>query len=149
MNGTNRVLRQGSPIMKPLLIVALSLVPSLALQAAPQKAEALWPGGAPGALGSGDEDRPSLTIYLPGTAESAGLGVVVCPGGGYRTLAMDHEGRQVAEWLNSLGIAAFVLRYRLGPRYHHPVEMRDGQRAVRLVRFHAHDFGIAADRIGI
>ena len=135
--------------MKAIMVIALSLVFPAVSQSAPQKVEVLWPAGAPGALGNGDEDRPSLTIYLPGAAESAGFGVVVCPGGGYQTLAMDHEGRQVADWLNSQGIAAFVLRYRLGPRYHHPAEMKDGQRAVRFVRFHAHDFGIAPDRIGI
>ena len=62
---------------------------------------------------------------------------------------MDHEGRQIADWLNGLGVAAFVLKYRLGPRYHHPVEMEDGQRALRWVRYHAKEYGIAADRIGI
>jgi acetyl esterase/lipase len=64
-------------------------------------------------------------------------------------LAVDHEGRQVAEWLNARGVAAFVLRYRLGPRYHHPIELGDAQRALRFVRFHAADYGIASDRIGI
>jgi acetyl esterase/lipase len=64
-------------------------------------------------------------------------------------LAMDHEGRQVAEWLNSLGIAAFILKYRLAPRYHHPVMMEDAQRALRYVRAHAQELGIAPDRIGI
>lgn len=117
--------------------------------ASPPKVELLWPSGAPGALGQADEDRPTLTIYLPDRAKAAGFGVVVCPGGGYHNLAMDHEGKQVAEWLNSLGAAAFVLKYRLGPRYHHPVEMGDGLRAMRFVRFHAADYGIAPDRIGI
>jgi acetyl esterase/lipase len=64
-------------------------------------------------------------------------------------LAMDHEGRQVAEWLNSLGIDAFILKYRLAPRYHHPAMMEDAQRALRYVRSHAREFGIAPDRIGI
>jgi acetyl esterase/lipase len=64
-------------------------------------------------------------------------------------LAMDHEGRQIAEWLNARGVAAFILRYRLGPRYHHPIELGDAQRALRLVRFHGADYGVAADRIGI
>src|SRR5258708_1764663 len=109
--------------------------------AGPPKVELLWPDGAPGALGQADEDRPTLTIYLPDRAKAVGFGVVVCPGGGYHNLAMDHEGKQVAEWLNSLGAAAFVLKYRLGPRYHHPVEMGDGQRAMRFVRFHAADYG--------
>lgn len=110
----------------------------------------LWPNGAPGALGSEDSDQPSLTIYLPAEYQARrATGVVVCPGGGYGMLAMNHEGRQVANWLNSLGMAAFVLKYRLGPRYHHPVELHDAQRALRMVRAHAAEYGIAPDRIGI
>jgi acetyl esterase/lipase len=64
-------------------------------------------------------------------------------------LAVDHEGKQIAAWLNARGVAAFVLRYRLGPRYHHPIELGDAQRALRLVRYHAADYGIEPDRIGI
>ena len=111
--------------------------------------ELLWPSGAPGALSNADEDRPSLTVHLPERANSARFGIIVCPGGGYHALAMDYEGHEVAEWLNTLGIAGFVLKYRLGPRYHHPIEMKDGQRAVRFVRFHAKDYGIVPDRIGV
>src|SRR5262249_32732499 len=74
--------------------------------------------------------------------------VIVAPGGSYQRLAANHEGRQVANWLNSLGITALVLRYRLGPKYHHPIEMQDGQRAIRLVRARAQGLGIRADRIG-
>ena len=62
---------------------------------------------------------------------------------------MDYEGRQVAEWLNSYGIPAFVVKYRLGPKYHHPVELDDAQRAIRYVRAHAHEFGIDSRRIGV
>ncbi len=109
----------------------------------------LWPDGAPGAKGGQPEDRPTLTIYLPDPAKAAMTGVVVCPGGGYVHLAMKKEGTDIAEWLNSMGIAAFVLKYRLGPRYHHPIEMWDGQRAMRYVRYHAKEYGIAPDRIGI
>ena len=109
----------------------------------------LWPNGAPGALGDEDRDRPSLTIYLPVKNQLTGTGIVVCPGGAYGALASNHEGRQVANWLNSLGIAAFVLKYRLGPRYHHPIELGDAQRAIRMVRAHAAEYGVAPDRIGI
>ena len=70
----------------------------------------------PGAMGDGPEHCPELTIHLADNAN--GCGVIVCPGGGYRTLASDHEGLLVAQWLNGFGIHAFVLRYRLGPRYH-------------------------------
>jgi len=109
----------------------------------------LWSGAAPGALGDRPEDVPTLTIYLPDPAKAVRTGVVVCPGGGYVHLAMQKEGTDIAEWLNSIGIAAFVLKYRLGPRYHHPIEMWDGQRAMRYVRFHAKDYGIDPNRIGI
>jgi acetyl esterase/lipase len=109
----------------------------------------LWPNGAPGALGSEDSDQPSLTIFLPVKNQANGTGVIVCPGGSYMALASNHEGRQVANWLNSLGIAAFVLKYRLGPRYHHPIELGDAQRAIRLVRAHATEYGIAPDRLGV
>lgn len=129
--------------------LVLTMVFAVVTLGAPPKVELLWTAGAPGALGTADEDIPTLAIYLPDQAKATGSGIVVCPGGGYQHLAMDHEGRQIADWLNSLGIAAFVLKYRLGPRYHHPVEMEDGQRAMRFVRFHAKDYGLAADRLGI
>lgn len=109
----------------------------------------LWPNGAPGALGNDAADQPTLTIYLPGEKPAGCTAVVVCPGGGYGMLAKNHEGRQVANWLNSLGMCAFVLKYRLGPRYHHPVELGDAQRAIRMVRADASKYGVAPDRIGI
>ena len=87
----------------------------------------LWPEGAPGAVGNEDADRPSLTLYVLPPVQTARSAVVVCPGGGYVALAMDHEGYQVAGWLNSLGIDAFVLKYRLAPRYHHPAMMEDAR----------------------
>jgi acetyl esterase/lipase len=109
----------------------------------------LWPDGAPGALGTAPEDRPKITIYGAPAATANGTAVLVCPGGGYRTLASGHEGKDVAEWLNSLGVSAFVLQYRLGPRYHHPVPLQDAQRAIRLVRARAKDFGVDPGRLGI
>ncbi len=135
--------------MKTLFTIILTTTFTAGLIGAPQKVELLWPNGAPGALGTAEDDRPTVTIYLPSPAKASGFGVVVCPGGGYQGLAMDHEGKQIAEWLNALGAAAFVLKYRLGPKYHHPVEMEDGQRALRFVRFHATEYGIAPDRVGI
>jgi acetyl esterase/lipase len=107
----------------------------------------LWPGGAPGALGNDDADRPTLTIYR--ARQSSGASVIVAPGGGYGALASNHEGRQVANHLNAAGITAFVLKYRLGPRYRHPIQLGDAQRAIRLVRARAGEFGLAADRIGM
>jgi acetyl esterase/lipase len=109
----------------------------------------LWPAGAPGAQGDSDADKPSLTLYPATGTNKVATGVVVCPGGGYVHLAIDYEGFEVAEWLNKLGISAFVLKYRLGPKYHYPVQLEDAQRAVRYARLHAQEFGIRPDRIGI
>ena len=109
----------------------------------------LWEGTAPGALGSDEADKPSLTYYAPWGENVSGTAVIVAPGGSYRFLASNHEGRQVANWFNALGIAAFVLTYRLGPRYHHPVELGDAQRAIRMVRSRAQEFGVLPKRIGI
>jgi acetyl esterase/lipase len=109
----------------------------------------LWEHGAPGALGHEDSDRPTLTLYEPLYASKTGTAVIVAPGGGYGFLAMNHEGRQVANWLNAHGITAFVLKYRLGPRYHHPIELGDAQRAIRLVRSRAAEFHLKPDHIGM
>ena len=110
----------------------------------------LWEGRAPGALDDQDADTPTLTVFLPrGATPGGATAVIICPGGGYSNLAMNHEGRQVASYLNSLGIAAFVLRSRLGPRYHHPIELGDAQRAIRTVRARAAEWQIDPTRIGI
>ncbi len=109
----------------------------------------LWPEGAPGAAGIERADKPRLTIYRAPAATASGAAVVVCPGGSYRTLASDHEGKQVAEWLNTLGVSAFVLQYRVGPRYRHPAPLQDAQRALRLVRARAAEFAIDPARLGI
>ena len=108
----------------------------------------LWEAGAPGALGTEQADKPSLTIYRAARA-TTGTGIVVAPGGGYGGLAMDHEGRQVAAYLNAMGVSAFVLKYRLGPKYRHPIELGDAQRALRLVRHRAPELGVRPDRIGM
>jgi acetyl esterase/lipase len=129
-----------------LLLMLLSFVP--AASAAPETPIVLWPSGAPGAVGHEPTDTPTLTPYLPAKDKATGAAVVVCPGGGYQHLA-DHEGRPVAEWLNSLGVTAFVLKYRLGPTYHHPVQLQDAARAIRTVRARAAEFGIDPERIGI
>ncbi len=107
----------------------------------------LWPDGPPMSKGTGEGHDPTLTVYLPD--EATGVGVVVCPGGGYGNLAVDHEGQQIAEWLNEAGIAAFVLRYRHAPDYGHPVPLMDAQRAVRTVRANAGDWKVDPARIGM
>src|SRR2546428_729921 len=102
----------------------------------------LWPQGAPGAVGNEEKDKPSLTVYLPPADKANGTAVVICPGGGYGFLAVDHEGKQVAEWLNSVGVAGFMLQYRIAPRYHHPAPLQDAQRAIRTIRARAKEWHI-------
>jgi len=109
----------------------------------------LWSNGAPGALGDAPEDRPAITPFLAPAAGTTRAAMVIFPGGGYSHLATDKEGTQVARWLTTLGVAAFVVRYRLGPRYHHPIMMQDAQRAVRLVRSSAARLNIDPSRIGV
>jgi len=109
----------------------------------------LWPDGAPWAQGDSEADKPTLTVYHASSRQPNLTGIIVAPGGSYTNLAMNHEGRQVANLLNAAGITAFVLKYRLGPRYRHPVEIGDAQRAIRLVRARAWEFGVAPDRIGM
>lgn len=107
-------------------------------------------GPAPGAKGDTYLDIPTLTIVLPDGATSVGSAAIVAPGGGYRGLASGHEGRQVADWLAAHGIAAFVLSYRLTPSgYTHPAQLDDAHRAIRWVRAHASQFGIAPNHIGM
>ncbi|HVJ84919.1 MAG TPA: alpha/beta hydrolase [Caulifigura sp.] len=109
----------------------------------------LWPEGAPGAKGNEDTDKPSIRMYAPESAKNTGTAIVVCPGGGYGALAIDHEGQQVGEFLRSNGITAFVLKYRLGPKYNHPVPLNDVSRALRYVRAHAKQWNIAPNRVGV
>jgi acetyl esterase/lipase len=130
-------------------ILALAFIVPLWAQTSQQQTILLWPDGAPGAKGATDSDKPSLTLYPASGPDKVPTGVVVCPGGGYVHLAMSHEGFEIAEWLNKLGISAFVLKYRLGPVYHYPAELQDAQRAIRYARAHAQEFGIQPDRIGI
>jgi acetyl esterase/lipase len=111
--------------------------------------EYLWPKGAPLAQGDGEGDRPNLSLYLlPGATERMPT-VVVCPGGGYGGLARGHEGHDIATWLNKHGMNAFVLSYRLAPKYHHPCPMLDVQRAVRMVRARADEWHVDAKKIGV
>ena len=113
-----------------------------------QTTELLWPKGAPYANGTSDSDKPSLTLFPPPYGKANGAAVVICPGGGYQHLATDKEGNAVAQWLNTLGVTAFVLKYRLSP-YHHPVEMGDAQRAMRWVRANAKSLQVDVKRVGI
>ena len=130
-----------------LLLVACAV--ATPLSAAEPAVELLWPNGAPGAAGTDDADKPTLTVWLAPADKANGCAVVVCPGGGYGHLAVDHEGKQIAEFLNSLGVSACMLKYRLAPRYKHPAPLQDAQRAIRTVRARAAEWKIDPKRVGI
>lgn len=142
-------------------VAALLLTRTAAL--AQPKAIPLWPDGPPGRIDDGQPEQttkrdgiervahvhePALYPYLCPAQRNSGAAVVICPGGAYGIVAIDHEGRDVARWLNTFGVNAFVLKYRLSP-YHHPVPLMDAQRAMRLVRSRASEWAIDPDRIGI
>jgi len=130
----------------------------------------LYPGPPPGAALSTDPEvvvkkegdpivrvthvqTPDVRVFLPPKDKATGAAVIICPGGAYRILAIDHEGWQVAEWLNSIGVAGIVLKYRvsdkMGGAYQHPVPLLDARQAVRLTRAKASDWGLDPQRIGI
>jgi acetyl esterase/lipase len=136
----------------PLIVGSLVFASTVSLaqsQPASQSPLPLWPDGAPGALGKEPKDIPTLTPYLPEAGTATGASMVVCPGGGYSGLAA-HEGEAYALWLNQQGITAFVLKYRLGSSgYRHPRMLEDAARGMRIVRFHAAEWKLDPDRIGI
>jgi acetyl esterase/lipase len=133
-------------IRTPLVFLILA-ASSLAAAAEP-KTELLWPEGAPAAKGDDAKDKPTLIIYLP--QKPSGAGIVICPGGGYGGLAMDHEGHQIGRWLNDNGIAGFVCDYRhRGKGYGHPAPLQDAQRAIRTVRSRAKEFDVDPAKVGI
>ena len=117
--------------------------------ARPQPTIPLWAAGAPGALGSTPADQPELTPYLPPVGRANGAGVVIFPGGGYQHLSMAHEGSEIANWLAGLGVTTFVVKYRLGPTYHHPTMLGDAQRAIRIARSRAAEWGVDPNRLGV
>jgi acetyl esterase/lipase len=118
------------------------------------KVEPLWPKDPPGPVSSDPADRPTLTVFLPPADKANGTAVVICPGGGYGALAVGHEGRDIAKWLNDRGVAAFMLQYRIAKRDKlpppiHPGPLLDAQRAIRTVRARAAEFHIDPNRVGI
>lgn len=127
------------------LLLLLPAVPAHAQNPPPIK---LWPAGAPGAKGDQPHDTP--TLWVSPAAEPGGAAIVIFPGGGYGGLALDHEGQQIAQFYNNLGVTAFVLNYRLGSKgYHYPVELNDAKRAIRWVRANADTYGVDKARIGV
>jgi acetyl esterase/lipase len=119
----------------------------------------LWPEGVPGLRADASEERvvdgrienihrPTLTMYAPPAEAATGAAVIVCPGGGYRRLAIFPDGGPEVRWLTSIGVTAFVLKYRL-QEYGHPAPLRDVLRAIRLVRSRAAELGVRPDRVGL
>jgi len=131
------------------LLALGALLAAASAEAGEPRVELLWPEGAPGAAGAEEADKPSLTVWLAPADKANGAAVVICPGGGYGGLAIGHEGKDVAAWLNSNGVAGFMLKYRHAPRYRHPIPLQDAQRAIRTVRSRAKDWGVDPARIGI
>jgi acetyl esterase/lipase len=154
-----------------LTTFALTLLCSLAAAAAEPQIVYLWANGAPGSEGKTEEEavrkepnrgerivskvhKPSLTVYLPSKETATGAAVVIAPGGGHRELWSDHEGHNVAKWLSERGVAGVVLKYRLareqGSSY--TIEghsLADTQRAIRMVRHRAAEWGVNPARVGV
>ncbi|HEY2156894.1 MAG TPA: alpha/beta hydrolase [Isosphaeraceae bacterium] len=128
--------------------ILITILPSIARSAEPEEIP-LWPAGAPGAVGTEARDIPTLTIFRPDPDKATGASVVICPGGGYGFLAVEHEGAEVGKWLNSLGVTGFMLKYRIAPRYRHPAPIQDANRAIRTVRARASEWGLDPHRIAI
>ena len=124
--------------------------PLASFSQATQQVIPLWQVPAPQSKGTNETDIPDLTVYLPPEAKSPTPAIVICPGGGYGGLAITHEGTNVAQYFQSHGVAAFVLRYRLPKNgYLHPVPLMDVQRAIRLVRSHAQEWYLDPSKIGV
>ena len=130
-------------------LLPFAAILAVSAYAEPLAESPLWSAPAPGALGSAPTDIPTLTSYFPPAEKATGAAIVICPGGGYGGLAA-HEGVGYARWLNENGVAAFVLKYRLGSGgYHHPVMLQDAARALRTVRANAEQWHLNPQKIGI
>jgi acetyl esterase/lipase len=165
-------------MLKMVSLLLLLLLPGLGMtvsvaQSTPQVVH-LWPSGTATLQGTGEKEitepanpqpgqrinsiknvhNPSIEVHLPPPEKATGTAIVVAPGGGHRQLVWGSEGTDVAAWLNGLGIAAFILKYRLAqtPNYHYTVEaeaLQDTQRAIRIVRSRAKEWGVDPARVGI
>ena len=133
--------------MRHLFILFAMLASSLTAMADKPFELNLW-DGKPKVKSADPNDTAKVFVYLPPKSMATGRAVVICPGGGYQHLAMDHEGKQVAEWLNQLGIAGIVLKYRM-PHGKYEVPISDAEQAMRLVRANAHQWAINPNDIGI
>lgn len=134
--------------MNPLLLMAMCLIPSQTTRPA-RPIVPLWEGAVPIAKGETPADRPEIQVWLAKDAKVNTPAILVVPGGGYGGLANNHEGSQIADFLNARGMHAFVLKYRLGPKYNHPVPWMDASRAIRLIRSRAEEWQVDPSRLGI
>jgi acetyl esterase/lipase len=122
----------------------------MSVGAAEKQTLLLWEHNVPNALGNAEKDKPKITVHFPAADKAVGTAVVVCPGGAYIGLAMNHEGDQIAEWFCSLGITAAILDYRhRGKGYGEPNPLLDVQRAIRTVRHNAAAWKIDPHKIGV
>lgn len=141
-----------------ILIAALLMTACATATIAERTVIPLWAEGVPGAKAIGDEkhedgriwnvSEPTLTIYAPAVDRPNGTAVIIAPGGGYVRLSTDREGVQYANWLSTLGVTSFVLKYRMA-EFGHPAPLQDVLRAVRIVRARAAEFKIRPDRVGV
>jgi acetyl esterase/lipase len=145
--------------LSPFLSALVGALALAAAQAETPRVIPLWPEGVPGTATNDTPEQirngrvfhvriPTLTYYPAPPASACGTAVIVCPGGGYSHLATIIEGEGAKNWLQPLGVAVFVLKYRLND-YGHPAPLRDVLRAIRLVRAHASEYGVDPDRIGV
>jgi acetyl esterase/lipase len=165
-----------STLSRHALALCLLVASTFTISAAePRKTIELWPAGAPGEKGGlpeekdtskpgdnlvagkpvirlGNVTKPTITIYRPSARKDTGAAVVVAPGGGYHILAMDLEGTEVCEWLNSIGVTGILLKYRVPKRPDQPAHaapLQDIQRAMGIIRSQASAWGIDPKRIGV
>jgi acetyl esterase/lipase len=155
-------------VLQKLILISLSvwLFPTLGLAQNKPLQIPLWANGAPGFEDRRNEPEkakdwwirnihnPSITVFLPPEKLATGTAVVICPGGGHRNLVYKAEGQEVAKFLNSIGVTAFVLKYRLAREIGSPYDLKkhvqqDAYRAMRLVRSRANEWGIDPNRLGM
>ena len=140
------------------LMLAIALTTFVAYSQAAPTVINLWPEGVPGAKSIGAErvadgktgnvSEPTLTVYGPAVDKPNGTAVIICPGGGYTRLSTEREGTQYANWLSTIGVTSFVLKYRMA-EFGHPAPLQDVLRAVRMVRSRAAELGVNPARIGV
>jgi acetyl esterase/lipase len=134
--------------MRAMLLVLLAGTLMAAKDPAANYNIPLWEGTAPMATGEGPLDRPFLTVFLPPEGKRNGGAVVVAPGGSNIMLMYGAEGMDIAERYNEWGVTAFVLTYRLSPKYNDAVRVLDGNRAIQVVRARAGEMKLGPHRIG-